>query len=150
MTVNQNEKIMINQGIVQPYLFFEGQCEEAVEFYKKALGAEVNMLMRYKESPEPPPPGCAPPDPNKIMHASFVIGETQIRASDGRCAGKPNFEGFALSLTVKMAAEADRAFAALADGGKIQMPLAKTFFSERFGMVADRFGVLWMVLVTPH
>jgi PhnB protein len=137
-------------AIIQPYLFFDGKCEEAIEFYKRALGAELAMLMRYKESPEPPPPGCAPADSNKIMHAQFRIGQTVIMATDGRGSGKPNFEGFALSLTVPTEAEADKAFNALADGGKIEMPLAKTFFSARFGMVADRFGVFWMVLVTPN
>lgn len=138
-----------NSSLIQPYLFFDGKCEEAVEFYKRALGAKVNMLMRYKDSPEPPPPGCAPPDANKVMHANFRIGETQIMASDGRCSGKPDFKGFALSLTVKTEAEADKAFNALANGGKAEMPPAKTFFSARFGMVTDRFGVMWMVLVTP-
>ena len=133
--------------IVQPYLFFEGKCEEAIEFYKKALGAEVEMLLRYRDNPEPPPPGSAPPDANKVMHASFRVGETQIRASDGRCMGEPNFDGFALSLGVATEAEADRVFAALADGGKVQMPLTKTFFSPRFGMVTDRFGMMWMVIV---
>jgi PhnB protein len=135
--------------IVQPYLFFDGRCEEAIEFYKHTLGAEVVMLLRYKDSPEPPPPGCAPVDSNKVMHASFTIGETQIMASDGRASGQPKFEGFALSLSVKTAAESDKAFNALADGGKVEMPLAKTFFSARFGMVKDKFGVFWMVLVTP-
>jgi len=137
----------MKNAIVQPYLFFEGKCEEAIEFYKKALGAEVNMLLRYKDSPEPPPPGCAPVDPNKVMHASFTIGETQVRASDGRSSGQPKFEGFALSLTVKTEAEADTAFNALANGGKVEVPMAKTFFSARFGMVVDKFGVFWMVLV---
>jgi len=108
--------------IVQPYLFFDGRCEEAIEFYRKSLGAEVDMLMRYKDSPEPPPPGCGPTDSNKIMHASFRIGETQIRASDGRAAGHPTFEGFALSLTVETEPEVDKAFSALAAGGKIEMP----------------------------
>jgi len=135
------------QPVVEPYLFFDGRCDEAIEFYRKALDAEVGMLLRFKDSPEPPPPGCAPPDSNKVMHASFRIGGTQIMASDGRNTGKPHFEGFALSLTVATEAEADRRFAALADGGKVQMPLAKTFFSPRFGMVADRFGVMWMVIV---
>ena len=127
--------------MIQPYLFFDGKCEEAIEFYKKALGAEVVMLLRFKDSPEPPPPGCAPADSNKIMHAQFQIGETVIMASDGRATGKPKFEGFALSLVVKTEADADKAFNALADGGQVQMPLAKTFFSARFGMVADKFGV---------
>jgi PhnB protein len=140
---------MKNDPIIQPYLFFEGRCEEAIEFYKKALGAKVGMLMRYKDSPEAPPPGCAPADSNKVMHAQFQIGETVIMASDGRATGKPNFEGFGLSLSLPTPAEVDKAFGALADGGKVEMPLAKTFFSARFGMVADKFGVLWMVLVTP-
>jgi PhnB protein len=134
--------------LVQPYLFFEGRTEEAVEFYRGALGAEVTMLMRYKESPEPPPPGMVPPgSENKVMHASFRIGETEVMASDGSCGGKPSFQGISLSLTVRDEAEADRVFGALAKGGQVQMPLAKTFFSPRFGMVADRFGVSWMVIV---
>ncbi len=133
---------------IEPYLFFEGRAEEAVEFYRKALGAEVQMLMRYKESPEPPPPGMVPPgSENKVMHASLRIGDATVMMSDGECGGKPNFEGFSLSLTVKTAGEADRFFNALADGGKVQMPLSKTFWSPRFGMVADRFGVGWMVNV---
>jgi PhnB protein len=136
--------------IVQPYLFFDGRCEEAVEFYKKALGAEVTMLMRYKDSPDPPPPGMvAPGSENKVMHTSFRIGETTVMASDGQCQGRPNFQGFSLSLTVPNKAEAERLFAALADGGQVQMPLTKTFFSSRFGMVADRFGVPWMIVVAP-
>ena len=140
----------MKNSIIQPYLFFDGKCEEAIEFYKHALGAKVNMLMRFKDSPEPPPPGCAPADSSKVMHAQFQIGETVVMAADGRASGKTNFEGFALSLTVKTEAEADQAFNALAAGGKIEMPLAKTFFSTRFGMVVDKFGVFWMVLVTPN
>ncbi|MGO8765555.1 MAG: VOC family protein [Limisphaerales bacterium] len=140
---------MKTNSIVQPYLFFDGKCEEAVEFYKKALGAEVTMLMRYKDSPEPPPPGCGPTDSNKVMHVNFTIGETQIMGSDGRASGNPKFEGFALSLTLKTEAEAEKAFAALSSGGKVEQPLAKTFFSAKFGMVVDKFGVFWMVLVTP-
>ncbi|HTQ52084.1 MAG TPA: VOC family protein [Candidatus Acidoferrales bacterium] len=138
-----------DNSLVQAYLFFNGRCEEAIEFYKKALDAEVDMLLRFKESPEPHQPGMVPPgSENKVMHASFRVGDTQIRASDGRCTGKTNFDGFALSLTVSTEAEADRRFTALADGGKVQMPLTKTFFSPRFGMVADRFGVMWMVIVS--
>jgi PhnB protein len=133
---------------VQPYLFFDGRCEEAIEFYRKALGADATMLMRFKDSPEPPAPGMCPPGgENKVMHANLRIGDTQVMASDGRCQGKPSFHGFSLSLTVPDDAEAERRFAALADGGQVQMPLAKTFFSSRFGMVADRFGVSWMVIV---
>jgi PhnB protein len=132
---------------VQPYLFFDGRCEEAVEFYRRALGAEVTMLMRFKESPDPAtvPAGSG----DKVMHMSFRIGDTTLLASDGRCLGRPSFEGFSLSLTVPSDAQAERFFAALADGGQVQMPLAKTFFSSRFGMVADRFGVSWMVYVAP-
>jgi PhnB protein len=132
---------------VTPYLFFDGRCEEAIEFYKKALGAEVGMLMRFKDSPEPPAPGCGPGDASKIMHASLRIAGTTVMASDGRAQGNPKFEGFALSLNAKNDAEADRLFAALAEGGQVQMPMSKTFFSPRFGMVADRFGVGWMVIV---
>ena len=136
--------------LVQPYLFFDGRCEEAIEFYRRALGAEVTMLMRFKESPEPHNPEMCPPGADdKVMHASFRIGDTTLMASDGRCLGKPSFQGFALSLTVPNDVEADRRFAALADGGQVQMPLAKTFFSPRFGMVADRFGVSWMIIVMP-
>jgi PhnB protein len=133
---------------VQPYLFFDGRCEEAVEFYHKILGAEVSMLMRYKDCPDPPPPGVVPPgSANKVMHTSFRIGDTTVMASDGQCVGQPSFQGFSLSLTVPDEAEAERLFAALADGGQVHMPLTKTFFSPCFGMVADRFGVGWMVNV---
>jgi PhnB protein len=135
---------------VQPYLFFDGRCEEAITFYRKTVGAEVIMLMRFKESPEPHQPGMLPPGAeNKVMHAAFRVGDSTILASDGRCMGKPNFQGFALSLTVANEAEAERVFAALGDGGQVQMPMSKTFFSPRFGMVADRFGVTWMVYVAP-
>jgi PhnB protein len=133
---------------VEAYLFFNGRCEEAVEFYKKALGAEVTMLMRFKDSPEPQQPGMVPPgSENKIMHVSFRIGDSTVMASDGHCAGQTNFQGFSLSVTVPNDAEAERKFAALADGGQVQMPLTKTFWSPRFGMVADRFGVGWMISV---
>ena len=137
-----------NNRFVQSYLFFNGNCEEAVEFYRKAIGAEVEMMLRFKESPEPHPPGMVPPGfENKIMHCSFRIGGTTLMASDGCSSDKPKFEGFSLSLTVPNKAEADRAFAALAEGGQVQMPLAKTFWSPCFGMVVDRFGVGWMISV---
>jgi PhnB protein len=133
---------------VEPYLFFDGRCDEALEFYRRTLRAEVTMLMRFKDSPEPHQPGMIPPgSENKVMHASFRIGDTTLMASDGRCLGKPNFQGFALTLSVPNDAEAERLFAALGDGGQVQMPMSKTFFSSRFGMVADRFGVPWMVIV---
>jgi PhnB protein len=135
---------------VQPYLFFDGRCEEAVEFYRRVLGAEVTMLMRFKDSPEPHEPCMVPPGAeDKVMHMSVRIGETTVLASDGRCEGRPSFQGFSLSLTVPHEPEAERLFTALADGGQVQMPMAKTFFASRFGMVADRFGVSWMIYVAP-
>lgn len=135
---------------VQPYLFFDGRCEEAMEFYRRALDAEVTMLMRFKDSPEPHEHGMVPPGVgDKVMHMSFRIGDTTVLASDGRCLGRPSFQGFSLSLTVPNEAEAERLFASLADGGQVQMPLTKTFFSPRFGMVVDRFGVAWMIYMAP-
>jgi len=131
---------------VQPYLFFDGRCEEAVEFYGKALGAEAKIL-RYKDNPEPQPGMVPPGSENKVMHAHLRIGDTSIMASDGRCQGRPSFQGFSLTLTVPNDAEAERLFGVLAEGGQTQMPLTKTFFSSRFGMLADRFGVGWMIIV---
>ncbi len=132
---------------IEAYLFFNGRCEEALEFYGKALGAKMNFVMRYKESPEPCPSVRLPSGwENKVMHANFSIGETTLMASDG-CGDGPKFAGFSLSVSAGTEAEADRYFAALADGGEVQMPLGKTFYSPRFGMVTDRFGVLWMVIV---
>lgn len=132
---------------IEPYLFFNGRCDEAIEFYKNALGAEVVMLMRYKESPEPHPPGMVPPGwDNKIMHTTLRIGNATVMASDG-CSEGPNFKGFSLSLTAANETEAGRFFGALAEGGQVHMPLGKTFWSPCFGMVADRFGVGWMVTV---
>jgi PhnB protein len=137
-----------NHPVIQPYLFFNGQCEQALEFYRKAIGADVLFLMRFKESPEPPKPGMVPPGfENKIMHTSFRVGQTTVMASDGCSTDKPNFQGFSLALSVPTEAEADRVFAALSDGGQVRMQLAKTFWSPRFGMVEDRFGIGWMVSV---
>jgi PhnB protein len=136
--------------IVEAYLFFNGNCEQAVEFYRQALGAEVAMMMRYKDSPEPPPPGMTPPGyENKIMHTCFRVGQTSIMASDGCGTEAEGFRGFSLSLAVNSEAEADRYFNALADGGKVIMPLGKTFWSPRFGMLTDRFGVGWMINTMP-
>jgi len=133
---------------VQPYLFFEGRCEEALDFYRKTLGAEASMVMRYKDMPGPHQPGMIPPGAeNKVMHASLRIGDSEIMASDGRCGGAPSFQGFALSITPRDEAHAKRIFEALLDGGQVRMPLEKTFFSPCFGMVADKFGVTWMVYV---
>jgi PhnB protein len=130
---------------IQPYLFYNGHCDEAIDFYRAKLGAEVTMLMRYKDNPEPTSHGSE----EKVMHASLRIGDTTVLVSDGRCGGKLDFQGFALSLTVQNDAEAERLFKALSDGGQVQAPLTKTFFSTKFGMVADRFGVLWIIYVTP-
>src|SRR5580704_17153011 len=128
-------------SLVQPYLFFGGHCEEALEFYRFALGAQVDFLMKYMDSPEPTPPGMLQPGfKNKVMHASFHIGDTALMASDG-CSEGAKFDGFSLSLAVPTEAEADRAFTALAADGQVRMPLAKTFWSPRFGMVTDRFGI---------
>lgn len=134
--------------VVQTYLFFNGKCEEALEFYKKALGATVIMLMRYKDSPEPMPPGRIPAGfENKVMHVSFRVGQTVLMASDGCEAGSPKFEGFSLSVALPNEAEVERVFAALSEGGKVQMPLMKTFWSPKFGMLEDKFGIGWMVTV---
>ena len=135
---------------IEPYLFFNGHCEEAVEFYKKALGAEVLMMMRFKDSPEPHPPGMLPPgSENKIMHVRLRVGGANVTASDGRCTGQSDFQGFSLSLTAANETDAKRKFTALVEGGQVHMPLGKTYWSPCFGMVADRFGVGWMVTVAP-
>ena len=137
---------------VQPYLNFNGRCEEAIEFYRKALGAQVEMLMRFKDSPDPAMCSTAALA-DKVMHASLRIGESTVMASDGRCDGdsdaKAGFVGITLSLSPATDAEGDRLFKALADGGQVMMPLAKTFFASSFGMLADRFGVSWMIVVAP-
>jgi PhnB protein len=130
---------------IEPYLFFEGRAEEAIAFYQKALGAEVEMVMHWKDSPEPAGKDAPPGD--KVMHASLRIAGTRVMASDGHCQGKANFQGMSLSLTARDDAEAERWFKALGDGGKVTQPLVQTFFSSRFGMLADRFGVPWMVVV---
>ena len=130
---------------VQPYLFFDGRCQEAIDFYRSAIGAQVQMQMAFKDSPVP---ANQPPDAaDKIMHACIKVGDSEVMMSDGMCGGAPSFQGFSLSLSPKDDAEAQRIFAALGDGGKVSMPLAKTFFASSFGMVADRFGVNWMVMV---
>ena len=132
--------------LVQTYLSFEGRCEEALDFYHRTAGAEVQMLMRFKESPEPAPERTVPPGAeNKVLHAAFRIGETVVLASDGHCSGKAEFKGFGLTISVNDIASADKVFAALADGGQVTMPLGKAFWSPRFGMLTDRFGVCWMV-----
>lgn len=131
---------------VQPYLSFNGRCEEALAFYKQAIGAEVLCMMRFKENPDPQynPAGME----EKIMHSSFRIGDSQLMASDGMCTGQAaKFDGISLSLSAKSVDQAKKYFNALADGGQVQMPLTETFFSPGFGLVADKFGVTWMVVV---
>jgi len=132
---------------VTPYVFFEGRSEEAAEFYKKAVGAQVLMMMRYKEAPDQQ--GCPQGGGDKIMHMSMKIGDSLVQASDGRCSGKQDFKGFALSLTPANDADAEKYFNALSAGGQVQMPLAKTFFASKFGMLMDRFGIMWMIYVKP-
>jgi PhnB protein len=129
---------------VQPYLFFDGTCEEAIEFYKTAIGAKVEMLMHFKDSPDKS--NLPPNSEGKVMHAAFRVGETQVLASDGHCAGKPSFQGFGLTLNATDDAEADTLFAAIGQGGTVMQPMTKTFFASKFGMVTDRFGILWMVI----
>ncbi|MDQ9171872.1 VOC family protein [Oxalobacteraceae bacterium R-40] len=132
---------------IQPYLMFGGRCQEALDFYAQAVGAQMEMRMLFKESPDPVPPGMLPPGfEDKIMHSSFSIGGNTIMASDG-CTEGSSFGGFSLSYAVATATDAERIFAALADGGQVQMPLTKTFWSPCFGMLTDRFGLAWMVMV---
>ena len=133
--------------VIQPYLFFEGRCEEALDFYSKALGAKIEMKMRYSESPEGCPKGMPAGSEKKIMHAAFKLGRDLIMASDGMNSGNPAFNGITLSISVDDEAGVKKYFDALAQGGKVVAPLTKTFFSPSFGMVADKFGVPWMVLV---
>ena len=133
---------------LQPYLFFNGRCEEALEFYKKTLGAEVTLLLRMKDSPEPHPPGTLPPgSEDKIMHAHLRIGTVDLMASDGMAAGGPNFQGFSLSLAYPSESQAQKVFAELARSGRVDLPIGKTFWSPCFGMVADPFDVRWMITV---
>lgn len=132
---------------VMPYLMFDGRCEEAVEFYRKALGAQVEEMLRFRDSPDQS--ACVPGSADKIMHTCLRIGQTQVMATDGMCTGQPGFRGFSLTISAQDDAEAKRHFDALADGGQVQMPLGRTFFASSFGVVADRFGVSWMVVTNP-
>jgi PhnB protein len=132
---------------IEPYLFFEGRTEEALEFYKSKLGAKVEAVIRYKENPEPK---YNPPNSDeKVMHALFRIGDSKVMASDGNCTGKPSFQGFSLTFNAADEADAKRRFNALAEGGQVNLPLSETFFAKSFGMVADRFGLNWMVMAGP-
>jgi PhnB protein len=131
---------------IQPYLSFEGRAQEAIDFYKGALGAKVDMIMHFKDAPPEVQSQMSPTSKDKIMHAAFHIGDTQVMASDGRCTGKASFSGISLTLNAASNAEADKLFNALANGGQVHMPMSETFFANRFGMVADKFGVGWMVI----
>ncbi|MGC1464941.1 MAG: VOC family protein [Pseudolabrys sp.] len=131
---------------IEPYLFFDGRCEEAIAFYTKAVGAKTEMMMRFKDSPDKSMP-VAPGNENKVMHASLLIGKARVLASDGHAKGNPKFDGFSLAITADGEADADRIFKALGEGGEVTLPLTKTFFSPKFGMLKDRFGVNWMILV---
>jgi PhnB protein len=129
---------------VQPYLSFEGRAQEAIDFYKSALGATVDMVMHFKDAP--PEMQASPESKDKIMHSAFRIGDTQVMATDGQCSGKASFSGITLTLNATSNGEAEKLFNALAQGGKVNMPMSETFFANRFGMVADKFGVGWMVI----
>jgi PhnB protein len=135
---------------IQPYLAFDGRCEEALEFYREAIGAEITSLRRFSECPDPMPPDMLPPGSgNKIMHSAFRVAGQELLASDGNCAGKSKFDGFSLALSVADPQTAQRYFEALGHGGQVHQPLIKTFFASSFGVVNDRFGVSWMVLSMP-
>ena len=130
---------------IEPYLNFAGRCEEAVAFYQTAIGAHMEFMMRFKDSPDPLPPGMVPPGhENRVMHVSLRVGDSILMASDG-CDNEHKFSGFSLSLAYMSAEEAQQVFAALGEGGKVEMPLGKTFWAPLFGMVTDKFGVTWMV-----
>lgn len=147
MTAKNTAPATFTGAQVQPYLSFNGRCEEAVEFYRRALNAREVALMRFKDSPDQS--GIPPGSENKIMHSSFRVGDTLVMATDGCNSGTMNFEGISLAFSVKTEAEAQLAFSALSDGGQVEMPLTKTFFSPSFGMLKDRFGVHWMIVVSP-
>lgn len=133
---------------IQPYLFFRGRCEEAIEYYKKVLGAEVLMMMRFGDNPDQPGCDVVPAEfANRIMHASLRIAGTDVMMSDGMKSGPLDFECMSLSLAVWVEAECDRIYNALAADGTVQMPIGPTFFAKRFGAVADKFGVSWMIIV---
>lgn len=131
---------------VQPYLYFDGKSQEAIDFYKGAIGAKVEMLMHFKDMPGDQKGMIPPGSENKVMHACIKVGDSPIFLSDGNCGGKPNFQGITLTINATSNAEAEKLFGALGQGGQVQMPLAETFFANRFGMVADKFGVSWMVI----
>jgi PhnB protein len=131
---------------VSPYLFFNGRCQEAIDFYKRALGAEVSTLMRFRDAPPEAQRSMQPENADKVMHADLKIAGATVLMSDGRGSGTLAFEGFALCVEPRSRDEAERLFTAISDGGEVRMPMAETFFSPGFGMAADRFGVGWIVV----
>jgi PhnB protein len=141
---------------IQPYLHFDGRTEEALKFYEARLGAKIGMMLRFSDAPKGAMPEAGSPggppagSMNKVMHASFSIGDTQLMASDGMCGSHAEFKGMSLTITAPTEAEAERLFAAVtSDGGQVQMPMSETFFAGRFGVGTDKFGVNWMVLGKP-
>ncbi len=139
--------VAMQDSTLAPYLFFAGRCDEALEFYKHALGATVAMLMRFNESPDATPEGMLQKGfENKVMHATVQIGKLTVMCSDG-CNDKSTFDGFRLALSLSSEDSCTGVFNSLAEGGKIDMPLSKTFWSPLYGMVTDKFGVGWMVMV---
>jgi PhnB protein len=131
---------------IQPYLSFEGRAKEAIEFYKSAIGAKVDVIMHFKDAPPEMQSQMSPESKDKVMHAAFKVGDTQVLASDGNCSGKASFSGVSLTLNAANSAEAEKLFGALGNGGQVTMPMSETFFAHRFGMLADKFGVNWMVI----
>lgn len=126
---------------VMPYITFQGNCEEALKFYKECLGGEILYMGRYGGSPMA---GQAPDD--KIMHATLKVGDTHIMAADNMAPDPFAVGGnIALSVGTDDAGDAERMFNALAEGGRVTMPIAETFWAERFGMLTDKFGIDWMV-----
>jgi len=137
---------------LQPYVFFNGRCEEALNFYTEKLGAQVTFKMLFKDAPPPDPNNPSRPElADKIMHANVQLGSSTWMASDGNCdpAAGP-FNGFSLSLTIEDIAAAEKCFNALAEGGQVVMPFGQTFWSKGFGMVVDRFGLMWMITLPPQ
>jgi PhnB protein len=129
---------------IDPYLNFNGNCEEAFHFYEKALGGKIEMLLKYNQAPAgggPTPPGFE----NKVMHVRLSVGQQIIMASDAPPGHFSPMQGFNVSLMFDDKAQAERVFNALADKGKVMMPFAQTFWAEGFGMLTDRFGTPWMV-----
>ena len=130
---------------VEPYLMMSGRCEEALEFYKQAVNAQVVMILRMKDAPDAPPMPMPPNWGDKIMHCGFTIGQTLVMASDGMSEERVDFSGVTLSITADDETQARRMFDALSASGKVFMPMGKTFWSPCFGMCADKFGVNWML-----